>query len=412
VRKAIHLLLPAVALVLVGTWMGVQRRTLAAVERDIITLQTQLSAARFTSPDADPSAAKASRDTGPIDWKKIAREQQGVMGDPRVMMRCHRRLKAMTHEEILSALDEIAKTDLPANSRSTLEQMLVGQLVQLDPELALTKFIDCLQDERSGIKHQLPAAFQKWAKKDPQKAAEWFDQQIAAGKFASKSLDGRNSFRLLFEGVMIGSLLSSDPAAAALRLAELPEGQREEVINHNSVNSFKQDNPAAFAKLVREQLSTTDPTRIIARQASQMVWNGGYAKVTEYLNLIGATSSERSACVDQAAISRIQSLPKNQKVTREDIDALRDWVGSQSPDSLDRVTGKFLGEAVRGNFRLDFTEAAGLAVHYSQASGNDESLGAFLESWPVYNNHKEQALVLAEKIANGALRAQILKRLE
>lgn len=410
--KIIHLLPPAVALVLAGTWMGVQRRTLSAVERDIVTLQTHLSAARFTSPDAEPSAAKALKDTGPIDWKKIAREQQNGLGDMRLMMRFNRRLRTMTREELLGALDEVAKLELPANSRSMLEQMLVGQLVQLDPELALTKFVDCLRDERSGIKHQLPAAFQKWANEDPQKAVAWFDEQIAAGKFDSTSLDGRNSFRILFEGAIIGSLLSSDPAAAALRLSALPEGQREEVFSHDSINAFKKENPAAFAKLVREQLSATNQTRIIARQASQMVWNGGYADVTNYLDLIGATPAERSACVDQAAISRIQSLPENQKVTRDDVGAMRDWVGSQSPGSLDRVTGKFLGEAVRGNSRMDFEEAAGLVVQYSQASGNDEALGAFLLSWPVYNNHKEQVRVLAEKIADEQLRAQILKRLE
>ena len=211
---------------------------------------------------------------------------------------------------------------------------------------------------------------------------------------------------------MIGSLLNSDPAAAALRMSAQPEGQREDVINHDSINAFKKEDPAAFAKLVREQLSAKEQTRIIARQASQMVWNGGYAKVTEYLDLIGATPAERSACVDQAAISRIQSLPENQKVTHEDLDALRDWVGSQSPDSLDRVSGTYLGEVVRGNCRMDFSEAAGLAVQYSQASGNDEALGAFLKSWPVYNNHKQETRVLAEQISDEKLRAQILKRLE
>jgi hypothetical protein len=410
--KTIHLLPPAVALVLAGTWIGVQRRSLTAMERDNVTLQTHLSAARLTSPGADPSVFKAVKNTGPIDWKKIAREQQSGLGDPRIMMRFNRRLREMSREEILSALEEVAKTDLPADSRSMLEQMLVGQLVQLDPELALTKFVDCLQDERSGIKHQLPAAFQKWATKDPQRAGAWFDQQIAAGKFTNKSLDGRDSFRILFEGALIGSLLNSDPAAAALRLSALPEGQREDVINHDSINAFKKEYPAAFAKLVREQLSAKEQTRIIARQASQMVWNGGYAKVTEYLELIGATPAERSACVDQAAISRIQSLPENQKVTHEDLDALRDWVGSQSPDSLDRVTGTYLGEVVRGNSRMDFSEAAGLAVQYSQASGNDEALGAFLKSWPVYNNHKQETRVLAEQISDEKLRAQILKRLE
>jgi hypothetical protein len=412
--KLNRLLPPAVALVLVGTWVGVQRRSLAAVERENETLRHHISAARSNGPEADPSLARISKDAEPLDWKRYALEQSSAYSDMRVTMRFHRRLKAMTRQEILDTLDEIAKSDLSANARSTLEQTLVGQLAQLDPELVLTKFIDCLQDEQSGIKHQLPAAFEKWAKQEPQRAVAWLDRQIAEGKFASKSLDGANRFRILFEGGLVGVLLDSDPdsAVAALRLAALPEAGRTEVIDGHCLDTFKKENPVAFANLIRGQGSPRDQTRMIARQASQLVWSGSYAKVTEYLDLIEASPAERSVSVEQSAISRIQSFPEDRKITSEDIAALRDWVGSQAADTTDQVTGKFLGEAVRSESRLDFTEAAGLALQFSQAAGNDVALGAFLESWPVYNNHKEEVRVLAENIADENLRAQILKRLE
>ncbi|MEI6494344.1 MAG: hypothetical protein WCO94_17495 [Verrucomicrobiota bacterium] len=95
-----------------------------------------------------------------------------------------------------------------------LEQMLIGPLIEKDPEYALTHFIDCLQDEQSGIKWHLPNALREWAKQDPAKANAWLDQQIAAGKFDSRTLDGKSQFRMQFEGVMLGILFPSDPDAA------------------------------------------------------------------------------------------------------------------------------------------------------------------------------------------------------
>ena len=89
-------------------------------------------------------------------------------------------MKLMTREELLAALDEVATLDLTDNARGMLEQMLIGPLIEKAPELVLTRFIDCLQDARSGLKWHLPNALREWAKNDPAKADAWFDQQIAA----------------------------------------------------------------------------------------------------------------------------------------------------------------------------------------------------------------------------------------
>ena len=116
----IHLLPPAVALVLAGTWIGVQRRSLTAMERDNVTLQTHLSAARLTSPGADPSVFKAVKNTGPIDWKKIAREQQSSLGDPRVMMR-FKNGRRRIHKRPLSGSTNRSPRGNSTTSRSTAE---------------------------------------------------------------------------------------------------------------------------------------------------------------------------------------------------------------------------------------------------------------------------------------------------
>ncbi|MCF7733387.1 MAG: hypothetical protein K9N23_16980 [Akkermansiaceae bacterium] len=83
------------------------------------------------------------------------------------------------------------------------------------------KGIDGLQHKQSGIKWHLPNALREWAKQDPAKAGAWLDQQIAAGKFASKTLDGSSQFRTQFESVMSGVLFPSDPDAAGRRRAPL-----------------------------------------------------------------------------------------------------------------------------------------------------------------------------------------------
>ena len=258
------------------------------------TIASRSSASGASSPATTAtSTTKTEKDKEPLDWKKIAAQfaemQCGGMGNMRSMIKFQQRLQEMSKEELVTALDKIAALDLPKESRDMLEQMLIGQLAQKDPEFAVTKFIDRIQAGDSSMSWQLASAMQQWAKKAPERAVAWFDQQTAAGKFDSKSLDGKSRTRLQFEGNLINTLLSSDPEAARRRLAGLPEEQRDEALTQGFFQPLKEEDQAAFAKLVRDQLPETSQTETLAQKASSLARNENYSKVTEFLERIKAT---------------------------------------------------------------------------------------------------------------------------
>lgn len=412
-----------VALVVASVWLGSQRRSISALESESVVLQKHIAAARTSGPGADSTAAKpappakAAKDKEPLDWKKVAAQfeemqRSGGMGDMRTMLKFQQRVQSMSKEEIIAALDEIAALGLPEPSRAKLEQMLVGPLAQKDPELVLARFVDRLGDKDGSMGWQLSNALREWAKKDPAKAGAWFDQQIAAGKFDSKALDGKSRSRNQFENAMIHVLLDSDPTAAASRLGAMPEDQRRDVLSQHSFSQLKEESQAAFAKLVRDQLPAKDQASTLANEASVIVGNDGdYSKVTEYMDRIGATPAERAKCVEEAAESKIQSLSYKKKIAAEDIDAMRTWAATQAPDQLDTLTGKALATATQGNGKTKFEEAAALALHYHEASDNDEVLSSFLDGWAARRN-KDQARVLAEKISDPKRRGEILEKLK
>jgi hypothetical protein len=420
--KPTSLLPPVVALAIAGTWLGNQHQTISTLEQKSAALQKLITARTSgslpsSSTTKPTSSTQAAKDKEPLDWKKIAaqmaeRQSSGGMGDMRSMMKIHQRLQALSKEELVAALDEIAALDLPKESRAMLEQMLIGPLAEKDPELVLTRFIDRLQESDGAMSWQLAKAMQQWVKKDPASAAAWFDQQIAAGKFESKSLDGKSQTRLQFESNLINILLSSNPDAAGRRLAGLPEDQRDEALRQWSGQPLKDEDQAAFAKLVRDQIPEKEQARILAQKASYLVSNdGGYSKVTAFLDRIDATPAERTACVEQAAESKLQNTSHQKKITREDLDTMREWVTAQAPESTGTVTGKALANASQYGHKMEFSEAAELAVEYNSTANNDDVLSSFLDSYGSRQN-KEQARVLAEKISDPKRREEILKNLK
>lgn len=323
------------------------------------------------------------------------------------MVSFQQRLLSMSKEELISALEEIATLDLSAQTRSTLEASLINQLAKKDPEYILTKYIDRINDGNTSWR--LSQTMQEWAKKDPRAAMAWLDRQIEAGKFESKSLSGRSEPRIQFEGSLIKLLLSSDPQAAGDRLAALPEDQRRATLSHYSNRSLSEADQLAFAKLVREQLPEKDQARTLGDQGSQLVRNGDYASATQFLDRIQATSTERSGCVQQIAETQIQSFWK--KITRDDLDTMRDWVTSQAPEMTAKVTGQILANASRNGRNINFTQAAELALEYYEETKNDEVLTSFLSNWGA-RKYKEQARILAAKISDVKQRETILKNLE
>ena len=411
---------PVVALIVAGNWFGMQRKSISTLEQEIILLRRHISTATANiasgSQNQKARSPSKAKDKEAINWKNTAAQfaemqRSGGMGDMRAMMRFQKRLMAMDAQEIVAALDEIAALDLPDEQQNILTQMLIGPLTSKDPELALTRFTDQLKDSDSPFRWQLSNAMGQWAKKDPVKASAWLDQQISAGTFDSKSLDGKNQSRMQFEGALIGVLLAGDPDSASRRLAALPEDQRADVLRHHTSNRLPEENQRAFAKLVREQLPEHEQAQVISQQASQLAQQGdNYEKASAYLDRIDATPAERKASAG-AATSKLRNISHQRKLTREDVDTMREWISTQSPDDTDRLTGKALGQTLNGQGNNTLEAVSELAVQYHESSGNDEVLATFLESWQVRQN-KEQARELAGKISDQERREKILKTLE
>jgi len=249
----------------------------------------------------------------------------------------------------------------------------------------------------------------EWVGKDPAKAIAWMDQQIAAGKFDSKSLDGKSNPRMRFEGMMISSLLSTNPTAAADRLAGLPEDQQSEVLRDHTGNAVKEENQLAYAELVRSEMPEKEQADTLAQKAGELATFQGYEKVTEYLDRIEASPSERAEAVRQSVDRKIRNL--SNKVTRDDIDSMREWAASQSPEVTNTVTGTALAFATQSAHPSEFSEAAELAIQYNDAGGGDDVLVGFLNEVETSSN-KEAARVLAGRIADPKSREKILKKLK
>jgi len=88
---------------------------------------------------------------------------------------------------------------------------------------------------------------------------------------------------------------------------------------------------------------------------------------------------------------------------------LREWAAQESPAMSDRTTGKALANVLNHN-KLEFSEAADMALHYHENGGGDELLIPVLESGRAQQN-KEAARKLAERITDEKRREEILKKL-
>ncbi|HSP43799.1 MAG TPA: hypothetical protein VLO11_13075 [Luteolibacter sp.] len=414
--KPIHLAPPVIALAIAAAWLGSQRGSIATLERENTRLRKELATARAAGANAESDGGnETTNKKESLDWKKIAgglgdMGRSGRMPDMRAMIRLQQRILEMSEAELAAALDEIAALDLPEAARQALEGMLVGAIAEKNPELALNRFIGKADDEGGMFSWQLQNAFEKWLGSDPAAAGAWFDRQLAAGTFDSKSLDGKNPSRLRFEGVIIKSLLSSDPAAAARRMNEIPPEQRKDVF-WGSFHSVEEKDQKALADLVRNTLPEKEHTEIIARQMSRYANGDELTKINDYIARIDATPAERAACIEQTAEHRFNMLAHERKATREDFDQFRTWAASADPASADRATGTALAASLTGVEGMSYDEVSAIASDYHAAGAGDDMLIALLEHWSARSS-KDKARELAMKIADEKRRSEILKNLE
>lgn len=418
--KPSHFIPPLAALVLVIAWNAAQIRSISALERSGGILREKISTAiavvdpagiaQATGKSVQTTAAK------PLDWKNLAGaiaelRDGGSRTGMKAIMDLQKRLAGMSRDEILAALDEIAGMELSKDARDLLEATLAGRLAEIDPEALLNRFVGKIGDDLSIACGQLPEAMRQWAKRDRVAATAWFDAQIAAGTFESKTLEGRSDMRTQFEAALMESLLPTDLESAASRLAAIPEDQRREVLERLPFSDLTAEQREAYANLVREFVPQDERAGSFAHMASQFAAGDGYGNVTAFLDSVQATSDERAAAARQTAESQLQRLSLTDGVSRESVDQLRAWLDHQAPGQTDTITGKALGEAAQEGGKLSYEDASQLVLHYQQTSGGDDVLVAFLESYSARSN-LELAQHLVEMISDPQRRQQILGQLK
>jgi hypothetical protein len=415
--KPLHLISPLVALGLVVAWNASQRQAISTLERQQQSLRWQIRAADST-PLTKPNSTTPAISTAPrvADWRGLATELVALRGGSsrsgmQAILEFQRRIAEMSQQEILAALDAIAAMDLSPDARDLLEAALAGRLARLDPKALLTRHVDKLAAPPSVLSGQLPAAMREWAKQDDAAASQWLNDQIAAGHFDSKTLDGRNDLRSQFEAVLLESLLGADLQSAASRLAAIPEDQRREVLEKLPFANLTASERELYAHLIRQFIPADERAGSFAHLASQLLAAQDDESLSHFLDAVQATAEERTAAARQLAESQIHTLSLAGEVRKEDVDQLRSWLDRQAPGQTEMITGKALAEAAQKGGRLSFDDASQLVLHYQNASGRDEVLIGFLTSYSARSNF-EQAQPLLEMIADPQRRAEILAQLK
>lgn len=418
--KSTLLIPPAAALIIVGTWLVPQRRSMAVIEAECDRLRSTITAAEAPATTRDDPLEKRRKI---IEWTKLGTQFQsnpmgsggmafiGAVPDQRELTRFRQRLDAMSTAEFIATLGEIAALDLPPKVRENLEWTLLDSMGRKDPAAALGLLESRGMMQSALYEFLITYTLQAWAQKDTAAAADWFDKQIAAGTFDSKALDGVSSSRRSLETTFIRILLASSPGAAARRLAALPEDQRGDVMSMYDMTNVPEEIQLAHAALIRAQVPAKDQAETIASAIPNPVKRGDYSAVTAYLDRINATPAERAASALKSIQEMVPKNPDSFKLAREDFDALREWVGDQAPDSVDKITVEALAKNANGDYKIKFAAAADLAVEYSAQSGNDEVLAGFLTSEAARRN-KPIARDLAAKISDETRRAEILNFLK
>jgi hypothetical protein len=246
---------------------------------------------------------------------------------------------------------------------------------------------------------------------NPAAAIDWFDTQIAAGVFDSKSLDGRSQARMDFEAALAGALLTSDLATVSQRIAALPEDQRREALEGIEFSELSPTGQKAYADLVRGLVPQDERAGSFTHVISNLMPEGGYSRVENFLDDIQATPGERAVSAREAANARLEEIAGERSVTREDVEIMREWVERQAPGTADRVTGEALADAAQEGAEFNLSDATKLVLAYHQSTGNDDVLVAFIEGFAARSN-LELALPLADMIADAQVRAELLARLK
>ena len=391
-------MIPGITFVVMVTWIGMQQRTIRAMESETAALRDSITAARLP-----PISTRSVDEEWPIDWSKLAGNYTFFGFDApgtRARLELQRKLQHRSAGELMSALDGIIASDLPRNYRETLMWMVAEPLVQLEPEVALNRYFHTARDSDGQVIQPLAVALQLWAKKEPYRAIEWFEQELEAGTFLGNQLEEMSSNESLFESRLMSGLVVADPAALQTLAARLPADTWLRMLSNAD---YPAADPENFISLVRTTIpSAADQSTILTKAARSVAGRKGYDELSRFITLAGASLAEQESIVESALRAKRIETPG-------DMREMRNWALLHAPKQGNSLVAISLSYSVAdhpGDKGIAFAEACAIAAE----SRSDALLAEFLKSH-IARAHPVQAKDLAALISDEELRKKTLEAL-
>ncbi|MDB6079562.1 MAG: polymerase, sigma-24 subunit, subfamily [Akkermansiaceae bacterium] len=361
------------------------------------------------APVIVPTAAK-------VDWRKLI-AMQGAAGGSAVQRGAfyddlQKKFAAMSAEDLAEGLDQILSMNLPED-QGHIGGLLVAALLEKDPRLAYARFAKVSSDNNE-IYFRLADGMKQWAQSDGVTATAWLDEQIKAGRFDSKALDGHSDLPR-FEAALLSTLLKADPSAARARLAAMSVEERTSILgNYLPMLHIPVGREAELAGLIRSQLPADQTTNAMASAAASMVHRRGFDGIAKFMDDSQATAGERQAMVTESVAMKlgiygVENGEPNSGDGLAAIDKARAWAEREAPGSADTATGQALGLLLTRNY--PFQESASVALHYLETTGSDGVLAAFLNT-PSAQKNPQQVIDLLPKIADPKVREEIRSKVQ
>ena len=357
-------------------------------------------------------SAKALLSTGPAGLAKLAAILLGAeTGNPAavresLMLDGHwRTLDAATLEKMIA---DARASDLSEEDRERVEAKLLEVLVEKDPARAFAviesgfvgktpREIQQQFAERSGL-------FEKWILSDGPQALAWFDKQIGAGLFDSRSLAGTSSIRQDYESLIF--LKSRDGS----RIAALDPIDRLPTLQSWRFQSLKPQEQAAFAQVARTSgLKPSEVAEVLKPFLNRAMESGDLAGADAFFKRVEPTPEELPRLSEGAAGTAMFALgKKSDQLTGEEVPAIRTWLADKSPQG-DSYIGSMIGKGFSNGW--DAGQIYATIDRLQKDSPSDELIGSFLESASQGTKQKldhSTAAELANRISDPAKRAAAL----
>ncbi len=427
--KPTILIPPALILVASTTWISYQRHSLSTVTQQNATMQqlladhakpsTELTTSSPPTSKLSKQSEKSPDNDAPMDGQLLIRRiaemlvangnntnhsENGIINPVWELIRDQ--ANVLPKEGLTLALDEIGMHNFSEEFRIEMERDFMFYLIRIDPSFTLNHYESWINSDHD-CNQFFTYAIEQWAKQDSQLASNWLDKQYVN----IKTLETESQNMMALEGALITALLAQNPAAAAARLNLIPEGGRG-LAMREAMSNIKDANlkPLLVANFIRENLPPQEQMETLFRNVYPF---GPDAEITTYLKAIEANPIERSNCVASVISRKIENLSEEEKITYKELESMRAWSSSQSPETADKVTGSALAAVVIENKNLNFSEAVELVLQYDKANGHEETMFSFLSSFKETDaQFSSEILLLVAKLSDPEKRKEILNLIE